>query len=98
MNGLLKNITGMKGMTDEAIATDLLIAAKSGVKFTAFALTEAATPELRTVLREQLMAAITTHDNLSKYMMAKGFYHPYNFDEQIQVDATAAATAKNLTN
>ncbi|OLN22545.1 spore coat protein [Domibacillus antri] len=97
MNGLMKNFTGMKGMTDEVIASDLLLAAKSGVTFTAFALTEAATPELRSVLREQLMAAITAHNNISQYMMAKGYYHPYDFNQQIQADVTAAQTAQNLT-
>jgi similar to spore coat protein len=97
MNGLLKNITGMNGMTDQVIATDFLLSAKTGVKNTAFALTEAATPEVRTALREQLMAAIATHGSISTYMIAKGYYHPYNVDEQIQVDITAAQTAQNLT-
>lgn len=96
MNELFKNVAGMSGMTDQVIATDFLISVKSGVKNTAFALTEAATPELRTALREQLMAAISTHEQVSKYMMEKGYYHPYNLEEQAKIDLAVAQTSQGL--
>lgn len=96
MNDLFKNIAGMGGMTDQVIASDFLISIKSGVRDTAFALTEAATPEVRAVLREQLMTAIKIHERISNYMMEKGFYHPYNFEQQVQVDAAAAKTTQKL--
>jgi similar to spore coat protein len=96
MNELFKNVAGMSGMTDQVIATDFLISVKSGVKNTAFALTEAATPELRTALREQLMAAISTHEQISKYMMEKGYYHPYNLEEQAKIDLAIAQTSQDL--
>ncbi|WNS79560.1 spore coat protein [Domibacillus sp. DTU_2020_1001157_1_SI_ALB_TIR_016] len=96
MNELFKNVAGMSGMTDQVIATDFLISVKSGVKNTAFALTEAATPELRSALREQLMAAISIHEQISKYMMEKGYYHPYNLEEQAKIDLAVAQTSQNL--
>ncbi len=96
MNDLFKSVAGMGGMTDQVIATDFLISAKSGVRNTAFALTEAATPELRSALREQLMSAVSTHERISKYMMDKGYYHPYNLEEQAEVDLAVAQTSQKL--
>lgn len=69
---------GMGGMTEQLIATDLLISAKSGVRNYAFALTEVATPKLRTALREQLKAAFETHEAVSNYMIEKRYYHPHS--------------------
>jgi similar to spore coat protein len=96
MNGFLQNMMGMGGMTDQVIATDFLIAAKAGVRNYTVALTETATPELRMALREQLRDAIQTHENITNYMIAKGFYHPQQLSEQLQVDLTASNTATNL--
>jgi len=96
MNSFIQNMMGMGGMTDQVIATDFLIAAKAGVRNYTVALTEAATPELRTALREQLRDAIQTHENITNYMIAKGYYHPHELSEQLQVDLTAASTATNL--
>jgi len=96
MNSFIQNMMGIGGMTDQVIATDFLIAAKAGVRNYTVALTEAATPELRTALREQLRDAIQTHENITNYMIAKGYYHPHELSEQLQVDLTAASTATNL--
>lgn len=96
MNQFLQNMMGMGGMTDQVIATDFLISAKAGVQNYAIAITEAATPELKAALREQLNDAIATHEKISAYMIAKGFYHPHNLGEQLQVDLTTTETALNL--
>ena len=93
---LLRNLTGMNGMSDQVIATDMLITAKAGVRNLAVALTEAATPEVRDVLKQHLDTAIQTHENLTAYMMDKGYYHPYNVQEQLQVDMKSADTSLNL--
>ncbi len=50
MNSIIENMTGMNGMTDQVIASDLLIAAKSGIKNYALALTESTSSEVRNVL------------------------------------------------
>ena len=97
MTNFLQNMAGMGGMTDQVIATDFLISAKSGVINTALAVTEAATPELRATLREQLSSAIDTHEKISHYMIAKGYYHPHDLSKQLQVDIDATQTAQNLS-
>lgn len=75
----------------------MLISAKSGVHNYAVAITESATPELRAALKEQLFAAIDTHEDVSNYIVAKGFYFPHNLGEQLTVDLTATDTALNLS-
>lgn len=96
MNQTIQNMVGMGGMTDQVIATDFLLAAKTGVRNIALALTETHTPEVRDALKQYLMDAVDTHEQISKYMVAKGYYHPNNLSEQLNVDLTAAQTAMNL--
>ncbi|WP_207725219.1 spore coat protein [Clostridium saccharobutylicum] len=83
-------------MTDQVIATDFLISAKSGVQNYAVAITETTSPEVRLVLRKQLEDAIVTHDKISNYMMEKGYYHAYNMQEQLKVDINTTDVALNL--
>ncbi|WP_102349093.1 spore coat protein [Bacillus sp. Marseille-P3661] len=97
MNQLIQNMMGMGGMTDQVIATDFLISVKSGALYTALALTESATPKLREQLREDLNAALDTHETISNYMIKKGYYKPFELREQLQVDIKAAQTALKLS-
>jgi similar to spore coat protein len=97
MTNFLQNMAGMSGMTDQVIATDFFISAKSGVRNIAFAITETATPELKAALREQLRAAVETHEAISVYMVEKKYYHPYNLNEQRQVDIIAAKDSLELS-
>lgn len=90
MNEFIQNLTGTGDMTEQVIASDLLIAAKSAIKNYALALTETVTPEVRTVLRNQLDTAITSHENILNYMMLKGYYHAYNPNEQLNIDLANA--------
>lgn len=96
MNAILENLTGMDALTDEVIAADCLFSAKAGVRLSAQALTETATPELRALMRRQLQAALELHENITKAMMEKGWYHPYNMDEQIDVDTRRANNALDV--
>lgn len=96
MNQLIQNLMGMSGMTDQVIATDVLISAKAGVRNYAVAITEAGTPELKAALREQLNTAIATHEKITNYMISRGFYHPHDLREQLQVDLTVSDTALKL--
>lgn len=96
MNTIIEKLTGMDKMSDMVIATDLLISAKTGVRNYAMALTEAATPEVRAVLRRQLNDAIAAHETITNYMIKKGYYHAYNPAEQFKIDFTAADTALSL--
>ncbi|MEH7492469.1 spore coat protein [Neobacillus niacini] len=96
MNQLIQNLMGMGGMTDQVIATDFLISAKAGVRNYAVAITEAGTPELKAALLEQLNTAIATHEKITNFMIARGFYHPHNLSEQLQVDLNVSNTALKL--
>ncbi|KHD86931.1 spore coat protein [Heyndrickxia ginsengihumi] len=96
MNEFIQKMVGMGGMTDQVIATDLLTSVKSGVKMLSFAVTEAATDEVRAALTEQLHHAIDLHEQVTDYMISKGYYHPYNLQEQIHVDVNTAQTALNI--
>ena len=96
MNQLIQNMMGMGGMTDQVIATDFLISAKAGVRNYAVAITETGTPELKAALRAQLNDAIATHEAITTYMIAKGYYHPHDLSEQLLVDLNVSETALNL--
>ncbi|GIP56690.1 spore coat protein [Paenibacillus woosongensis] len=96
MHPILEYITGMNKLTDEVIAMDLLINAKSGVRNYAMAVTECITPEIKTMLAKQLEEAIDTHEIILTYMMERNLYHPYNVNEQIQLDLQNIQTAMNI--
>ncbi len=96
MNQFVQNMTGMGGMTDQVIATDFLIAAKTGIKNYALALSETSNPEVREMLRTHLNKAIDTHQEITDYMVSKGYYHPQNVQEQLKVDLQATDTALHL--
>ncbi|MDP4143643.1 MAG: spore coat protein [Bacillota bacterium] len=96
MNTLIERITGMDKMSDQVIATDFLVSAKSAVRNYSIALTETTSPQVRAVLRKQLNDAITSHEAITNYMMKNGYYHAYNLHEQYKVDMKTTATALNL--
>lgn len=97
MNNLVEKLTGMDKMSDEVIAYDFLTATKSGVKNYAKALTEAATPEVRNLLKRQLYESIAAYEAISSYMIKKGYYHAYKPIEQFDADLKASDKALNLT-
>jgi similar to spore coat protein len=96
MNPILEYVTGLNTLTDEVIAMDFLINAKSGVRNYAMAVTECATPEVKAILTKQLDEAIATHEKIMSYMVTRGLYHPYNMNEQIQLDLQNIQTAMNI--
>ncbi|WP_082451794.1 spore coat protein [Paenibacillus ihuae] len=83
-------------MDDLAIATDMLLSAKSAVRNYAIALTETATPKVYKVLRAQLDIAIDTHQKIAAYMIENEMYHPYDISEQVEHDLKKAETAMGL--
>ncbi|MGF7035440.1 hypothetical protein J2T17_006472 [Paenibacillus mucilaginosus] len=97
MNTILEHMTGLHTMTDQVIAMDLLIAAKSGVRNYAMAVTETATPEIKSILTQHLNEAILLHEQISTYMVERGFYHPHDVNEQVKLDLTNIQTALKLT-
>jgi similar to spore coat protein len=98
MNSLIESLTGMNKMSDQVIATDFLLAAKTGIRNYSVAITETASPEIKAALRQQLGDAIATHETITNYMIKKGYYHPYDPQEQFTVDMQVTETALNLAN
>lgn len=86
----LENFTELLPLADPTIALDFLLAVKNGVRNAAVALTEAATPEVRTAIHNQLEEGIAMHEKLSQLMISKGWLHPYNVSEQFRIDMISA--------
>lgn len=93
---LMSSMAGMGAINDEVIANDLLQSAKSAIKGTAIALSEAATPDVRNALRRQLDDAVSFHEQVANYAMSNGYYHPHNISEQMRTDMKYAQNAMNL--
>lgn len=96
MNPIIEFLTGLNVVSDQVIAMDLLMSAKTGIKMYAVAATESATPEVRATFERHLFEAIATHEKVTAYMMDKGWYHPYSLPEQLQLDQSTAETALRL--
>ncbi|MDM5340342.1 spore coat protein [Fictibacillus enclensis] len=96
MNSIIENLTGMDALSDQVVAMDLLIAAKSGVRNYAMAVTEAGTPEIKEMLTRHLEEAIEMHEQVSSYIVEKGWYHAWDTNEQIQLNLTNMKTALDL--
>ncbi|PYI55687.1 spore coat protein [Paenibacillus flagellatus] len=93
MNTIIERLMGVDTLTDQVIAMDMLIAAKSGVHNYAVALTETASPDIREVLARQLEEAIELYGQLTDYVVRKRFYIPRDVPEQIRLDLQNAKTA-----
>jgi spore coat protein CotF len=77
-------------LADTTFAMDLLLRAKEGVRNIAVALTETASPDLRALLRKQLMQGIAMHQEISELMINKKWFHPYELSEQYKLDQLSA--------
>ncbi|MEC1645915.1 spore coat protein [Bacillus halotolerans] len=75
---------------------DLLGFAKTSVRNYAIAITETATPQLRTVLVKQLNAAIKLHAQVYQYMYQHGYYPSYNLSELLKNDVRNANKAISM--
>ncbi|PZE21274.1 spore coat protein [Paenibacillus xerothermodurans] len=96
MNSIVENLTGTKSLTDQVVAYDLLHSTKTGIKGTAIAISESATPEVRQMLLTQFNQSVSLHAQVSEYLISKGWYHPVKVKEQINLDLKNAKTALNL--
>ena len=96
MNPIIEALIGMDVLSDQVVAMDLLIAAKSGVRNYAMAVTEAGTPEIKEMLTRHLTETLDMHEQISLYMEEKGWYHAWNTNEQINLDLKNIDTALNL--
>jgi len=77
-------------MADMTFAMDFLLRAKEGVRNTAIALTETASPDARALLRSQLKQGLAMHQEITELMIRKKWFHPYELNEQYQLDQLSA--------
>lgn len=84
------NSLHMPELADTTFAMDLLLRAKEGVRNIAVALTEAASPDVRALLRSQLMQGIAMHQEITELMINKKWFHPYEMSEQYKLDQLSA--------
>ncbi|MFL6976447.1 spore coat protein [Bacillus inaquosorum] len=84
------NSLNMPELADTTFAMDFLIRAKEGVRNTAVALTETASPDVRALLRKQLMQGIAMHQEITELMISKKWFHPYELSEQYKLDQLSA--------
>jgi similar to spore coat protein len=96
MAGIIQNMAGMADMTEQIIATDLLISSKNAIKNYAAAITETTTPEVTSILRRQLDDAFDTHEKISSYMMNKGYYNAFEPQAQMSIDRQASEKILNM--
>jgi spore coat protein CotF len=92
----LRNAEGMPKLVDATMSLAFLLNAKSGVRNCAIALSESATPEVRTVLQNQLNTAINMHEKIYQLMVDKGWFYPQNLDKQFQMDIESSTTASQI--
>lgn len=92
----VRNSEGMPKLVDATISMAFLLNAKSGVRNCAIALTEAASPEVRDLFRNELNKAIRMHEEISTLMLEKGWLHPMNLEKQFQMDLESSTTASQI--
>ncbi|WP_175638556.1 spore coat protein [Metabacillus schmidteae] len=85
-------------LADTTFAMDFLIRAKEGVRNIAAALTETSSPDLRAILRKQLMQGIAMHQEITDLMVEKKWFHPHDLKEQYQLDQLSANNTKMIGN
>ena len=84
------NSLNVPELADTTFAMDFLIRAKEGIRNTAVALTETASPDVRALLRKQLMQGIRMHQEITELMISKKWFHPYELSEQYKLDQLSA--------
>lgn len=90
------NALNMLELADMTFAMDFLIRAKEAVRNTAIALTEMASPDARALLRKQLHQSIDLHQEIAELMIRKKWFHPYELQEQYQLDQLGAWNAVQI--
>ncbi|AIQ62174.1 spore gernimation protein GerQ [Paenibacillus stellifer] len=96
MNPIIEYLTGLNTLTDQVIASDLLLSAKNGVRSYAIAITEAITPEIRRTLEQQLEQNIDLYERISTYLIECKWYQPWLVKDQLQMDLNNIETALKL--
>ncbi|MEG7280980.1 spore coat protein [Bacillus sp. 0909A] len=92
------NSLNVPELADTTFAMDFLIRAKEGVRNTAVALIETASPDVRALLRKQLMQGIAMHQEITELMISKKWFHQYELSEQYKLDQLSAKNTIMVSN
>ena len=92
----VRNSEGMPKLVDTTMSTAFLLNKKNAVRNCAIALTQAVSPEARTVLRNELNCALRMHEAICNMMIKKGWFHPIDLEKQFQMDLEASTTASQI--
>lgn len=91
-----RNAEGMPKLVDASMSMAFLLNVKNGVRSCAIALTEAASPDVKAILRTQLDQGLNLHEELTNMMIRKGWLHPINLDKQFQMDLESSNTLSQI--
>jgi similar to spore coat protein len=91
-----RNAEGMPKLVDASMSMAFLLNVKSGIRNSAIALTEAASPEVRAIFRTQLDNGLNLHEELSNLMIKKGWLNPVNLEKQFQMDMESSQTLSQI--
>lgn len=86
----IEHFSELQPLADPTIALDFLLAVKNGIRNTSIAISESITPDVRTALHTQLEQGLALHEQLTKLMINKGWFHPYDVQEQLQLDLVSS--------
>lgn len=92
----IRNAEGMPKLIDSNMALVFLLNAKNGVRSLAIALSEAASPQVRKMLHDQLNKAIDLHGEISDMMITKGWFHPVDLKKQFNMDIESSTTISQI--
>jgi spore coat protein CotF len=92
----IRNSEGMPKLIDTNMALMLLLNSKNGVRNTAIALSETASPQVRKVLRNQLNKGIDLHGEIASLMISKGWFHPVDLKKQFNMDIESSTTLSQI--
>ncbi|GGH88066.1 spore coat protein F [Pullulanibacillus pueri] len=81
---------------DSFYAAELLNCAKTSIKSYAIAVTEAATPSLKSTFVKHLNKAIECHTKVFNYMQQKGDYPAYDLNKLLEGDLKRAKMALDM--
>jgi spore coat protein CotF len=91
-----RNAEGMPKLVDASMSTAFLLNVKSGIRNSAIALTETASPEVRAVIRNQLDNGLNMHEELTNLMINRGWLNPVDLDRQFQMDLESSQTLSQI--
>lgn len=77
---------GVNQLTDQVIASDLLISANTGVTIVARAITAASTPDIRIMLSRQLEQATAFQEQIGAYIADRGWVKAGDMKAQLELD------------